>query len=191
VELSKKDKLYKDALQTAAESRDQNVAEELLKFFVEIANHSGFAATLYTCYDLIRADVALELAWRNKIIDFVFPFIIQFVRDFQTRVDKLENAGKDKDDIQQKKKDKAPEAFQQPPNPDAPMGLGVDGLPYGVGGFQAPLALMPPPGVYPQAAYIPGVVPGMPPGQIPYQVPYGQVPYGGVQQDQGYGFGFQ
>ena len=116
VELSKRDKLYKDALQTATESRDQTVSEDLLKFFVEVLslsspllvplpalplsphlstqinNHAAFAATLYTCYDLVRPDVVLEIAWRNKIIDFAFPYIIQYVRDLSVRVDSVEKA---------------------------------------------------------------------------------------------------
>lgn len=160
VELSKKDRLYKDALQTAAESRDQAVAEDLLKFFVDNTNHSAFAATLYTCYDLIRPDVALELAWRNKIIDFAFPYIIQYVRDLTGRVDALEKAGKPTPEEEKKKKD-TPEGFQVPPNPnDMGMGVGIDGLPIGYGagyGYAAgpsalagaPLALMPPPGSMP------------------------------------------
>jgi len=154
VELSKKDRLYKDALQTAAESRDQTVAEDLLKFFVENTNHSAFAATLYTCYDLIRPDVALELAWRNKIIDFAFPYIIQYVRDLNSRVEALEYVGKKEEEVD-KRKEKAPEGFQVPPNPDMGMGVGIDGAGYGAGyGYGAPmgtpaLALMPPPGSMP------------------------------------------
>lgn len=58
----------------------------------KIQNHAAFAATLYTCYDLVRPDVVLEIAWRNKIIDFAFPFIIQYVRDLSTRVDQMEKA---------------------------------------------------------------------------------------------------
>lgn len=36
-----------------------------------------FAACLYTCYDLIRADVVLELAWMNNMMDFAYPFLLQ------------------------------------------------------------------------------------------------------------------
>lgn len=36
-----------------------------------------FAACLYTCYDLIRADVAMELAWLNGMMDFAFPYVLQ------------------------------------------------------------------------------------------------------------------
>lgn len=36
-----------------------------------------FAACLYTCYDLIRADVAVELAWMHGMMDFCVPYLLQ------------------------------------------------------------------------------------------------------------------
>jgi len=36
-----------------------------------------FASCLSTCYDLIRPDVALELAWKNNMMDFAFPYLLQ------------------------------------------------------------------------------------------------------------------
>nr|GMD87823.1 clathrin heavy chain 1 [Ipomoea batatas] len=36
-----------------------------------------FASCLFVCYDLIRPDVALELAWMNNIKDFAFPYLLQ------------------------------------------------------------------------------------------------------------------
>lgn len=36
-----------------------------------------FASCLFVCYDLIRPDVALELAWMNNMIDFAFPYLLQ------------------------------------------------------------------------------------------------------------------
>lgn len=29
------------------------------------------------CYDLLRPDVIMELAWRHKIMDFAMPYMIQ------------------------------------------------------------------------------------------------------------------
>lgn len=55
-----------DAIDTAAESGDSSLAEDLLSFFVNIGDKECFCAALYTCYSLIRPDVAMELAWRNK-----------------------------------------------------------------------------------------------------------------------------
>lgn len=38
-----------------------------------------FASCLFICYDLIRPDVALELAWMNNMIDFAFPYLLQVI----------------------------------------------------------------------------------------------------------------
>ena len=49
-------------METAAQSADPEIAEELLHFFVENNERECFAASLYTCYDLIKPDVALEVS---------------------------------------------------------------------------------------------------------------------------------
>ena len=89
VDLSKADKLYKDAMITVAESQDEKVAEELLTFFVEQQNKECFAACLFTCYDLVKPDIALELAWRNGYLDFAMPYLIQTVKEYVGKVDHL------------------------------------------------------------------------------------------------------
>jgi hypothetical protein len=61
ISLSKQDKLYKDAMETAAVSNETAVAEELLSYFVDIGNKDCFAAMLYVCFDLLRPDVVAEL----------------------------------------------------------------------------------------------------------------------------------
>jgi clathrin heavy chain len=75
VQLSKEDRMYKDAINTAAESGDGEITEELLRFFVSVHDKACFAATLFTCYDLIKPDVAMELAWRNGYTDYVMPYM--------------------------------------------------------------------------------------------------------------------
>ena len=75
VQLSKEDRMYKDAVDTAAQSKDVEIAEELLRFFVSVQDRACFAATLFTCYDLISPDVAIELAWRNGYTDFAMPYM--------------------------------------------------------------------------------------------------------------------
>jgi clathrin heavy chain len=92
VSLSKQDKLYKDAMETAAESRDSDVAEELLNFFVEQSLKDCFAACLYVCYELLRPDVVMELAWRHRLLDYAMPFLIQVTREYVSKVDVLEKA---------------------------------------------------------------------------------------------------
>jgi len=103
VELSKKDKLYKDAIQTAGDSKKQDVAEGLLEFFVKEGLKECFAAALYTCYDIIRPDVALEFAWRYKLMDFCFPFLIQIVREYTSKVDALVKESEAKKKAQENK----------------------------------------------------------------------------------------
>uniref|UniRef100_A0A8C6PBE8 Clathrin, heavy chain b (Hc) n=1 Tax=Nothobranchius furzeri TaxID=105023 RepID=A0A8C6PBE8_NOTFU len=90
VELCKKDKLYKDAMQYASESKDTELAEELLAWFLNEDKKECFAACLFTCYDLLRPDVVLETAWRHNIMDFSMPYFIQVMREYLSKVDKLE-----------------------------------------------------------------------------------------------------
>ena len=58
-----------DAMETAAQSADPEIAEELLHFFVENNERECFAASLYTCYDLIKPDVALEVSRIGFLLD--------------------------------------------------------------------------------------------------------------------------
>ena len=67
--------MYKDAIDTASESKDVDIAEDLLRYFVSVHDRASFAATLYTCYDLVRPDTAVELAWRNGYTDFAMPYM--------------------------------------------------------------------------------------------------------------------
>jgi len=91
VRISKSDKIYKDAIDTAADSKDPAVAEELLKFFVAVEDKESFCATLYTCYSLIRPDLVLEMAWRNGLTDFAMPYMIQYMSHLHDKVKDLED----------------------------------------------------------------------------------------------------
>jgi len=92
VALCKKDNLFKDAMEYAAESKNAEVAEDLLAYFLEHDAYDCFAACLFQCYDLLHPDVILELAWRHKIMDFAMPYLIQVMREYVTKVDRLEEA---------------------------------------------------------------------------------------------------
>jgi len=140
VDVSKLDKMYKDCIETAADSKDPALAEELLYFFVEKENSPHcFSACLFTCYDLIRPDIALELAWRHKMVDFVFPYLIQFIREYSSRVNSL-TASRD--------------AISTNSSSSGNVNTPVMGSPGGV-----------PPGVV--VGVPPGVVVGVPPGVFP------------------------
>ncbi|PSN42946.1 Clathrin heavy chain 1 [Blattella germanica] len=82
----------KDAMEYAAESKNAEVAEELLAWFLEKGSHDCFAACLFQCYDLLHPDVILELAWRHDIMDFAMPYLIQVTREYISKVDKLEES---------------------------------------------------------------------------------------------------
>lgn len=90
IELSKNDRMYKDAIDTANESADSAIIENLLRFFCEISEKECFCAALYTCYSYIGADVALELGWLNGYHNFVMPFLIQTLRHTNHRLTTLE-----------------------------------------------------------------------------------------------------
>jgi hypothetical protein len=63
--LSKADRLWRDALETAASSKEISVAEELAGYFVSIGNKDAFAAILYVCFELVRPDFVEEMVSRR------------------------------------------------------------------------------------------------------------------------------
>jgi clathrin heavy chain len=78
--------MFQDAMCYAGESKDIAIAEELIAWFLEEKYHECFAACLFQCYDLLRPDVILELAWRHNIMDFAMPYMIQVVREYISKV---------------------------------------------------------------------------------------------------------
>lgn len=103
IELSKTDELWQDAMDTAATSKQSDLCEELLRFFVQSDEPECFSSCLYTCYEHISSDVVLELAWRHNLMNFAMPFMIQTFRRFETRVNELEKINAVKDDAQKEK----------------------------------------------------------------------------------------
>ena len=73
-------------MQYACESRNTEIAEELLAWFLSEKNYECFSACLYSCYDLLRPDVIMELAWKHRIMDFAMPFFIQVMREYLSKV---------------------------------------------------------------------------------------------------------
>ncbi|RVX03194.1 Clathrin heavy chain 1 [Vitis vinifera] len=166
IALSKKDNLYKDAMETASQSGDRELAEELLVYFIEKGKKECFASCLFVCYDLIRPDIALELAWINNMVDFALPYLLQFIREYAGKVDELV---KDKlealNEVKAKEKEEKdviaqqnmyaqllPLALPAPPMP----GMGGAGM---AGGFVPPpmgsmgMPPMPPFGMPPMGTY--------------------------------------
>ncbi|ELK01734.1 Clathrin heavy chain 1 [Pteropus alecto] len=141
VELCKKDSLYKDAMQYASESKDTELAEELLQWFLQEEKRECFGACLFTCYDLLRPDVVLETAWRHNIMDFAMPYFIQVMKEYLTKVDKLD-ASESLRKEEEQATETQPIVYGQPqlmltagPSvavpPQAPFGYGYTAPPYG------------------------------------------------------------
>ncbi|VDD80563.1 unnamed protein product [Mesocestoides corti] len=147
IELCKRDKLYRDAMQYAADSRDPETAEDLLRWFLSENLPDCFAACLYQCYDLLRPDVVLELAWRNGLTDMAMPFLIQTMRELTTKVDHLEKSERTRSEEEEKK--------EQAVNPlvlhtDTPLMLTGSMMPQ-PGGYGA--GMMAPPAAGPGSFY--------------------------------------
>merc|ERR1711948_235040 len=128
IELSKKDKAFRDSMETARDSGLPELAESLLRFFVDEDMKECFAACLYTCYDLLRPDVALELAWRKNMLDFAMPYLIQTLREYTSRIDALDKKTQKKEEAEQKEKsasnDLAPDFMMQNMMGGAAAGFG-------------------------------------------------------------------
>jgi|JI61114C2RNA_FD_contig_41_2794840_length_3546_multi_7_in_0_out_0_6 clathrin heavy chain len=103
--------MYKDAIDTARESDNTKIVEDLLKFFVERKEKEFFAASLYTCYEYIRPDLVLEYAWRFGMYEFAMPYMIQLVSELKTRV---ETVHKKTEDREKKEEQQAKEKMNQP-----------------------------------------------------------------------------
>ena len=99
IEISKKLNFFKDAIDTALESKKDTYVNELLKFFAERKDKESFAACLYTCYEFIKPDVAMELAWRYGMTEMCMPFMIQTMRDLTKKMGDMEI----KNDIREQK----------------------------------------------------------------------------------------
>jgi len=104
IELSKGDKMYKDSMETARDSGNPELVEQLLRFFVEEDMPECFCACLYTCYDYVRPDVALELAWRKNKLDFAMPYLIQVFKEYTARIDGLDKKTLKKEAEEEKNK---------------------------------------------------------------------------------------
>ena len=108
--LSQDDNMYKDAMETAAESRDHETAEELLEFFIKNGKKEYFAACLYICYDLLRPDVVIELAWRHGLSDFAMPYMCQVLRETSMKIEYLEKENKERREREEQNEKRIQEA---------------------------------------------------------------------------------
>lgn len=139
ISLSKEDKLWKDAIDTAAASGKSEVAEDLLRYFVDIGNKECYVATLYTCYDLIRQDVVSELSWINGLKDYTMPYLINVERENSTNLALLR---KDNEERKARERENQKKEEEQPilganTRLMITQGTGSGNAGFGQGGFAA------------------------------------------------------
>ena len=105
IELSKRDGLLKDAIEIAAKSGDATIVDELLEYFIERGNKECFAASLCTCYDLLKPDEIMQKAWLKGLSDWVMPYMIQVMRDMNGKIDILmqEKAERNEEKVNEEK----------------------------------------------------------------------------------------
>merc|ERR550532_3210176 len=152
IDLSKNDRMYKDAMETARDSSNAELAEALLRYFVDEDMKECFAACLFTCYDLIRPDVGLELAWRKGMLDFAMPFLIQVLREYTGRIDALDRKTQKKEEAEEKQKS-APNDYV--PDYMGPTMMGPSGLTgFGTLAITGGPAMQPAPQQFPQAGFM-------------------------------------
>lgn len=128
-------------MESVAESKDPSLAEDLMRFLMGMEDRELFAAMLYTCYELVKPDVALEVAWRFGLMEYVMPYFIQFTKDLSSRVDTVQ---KKTDDIKKKDEKAAEEAVNQPLDLGIDVGFLFPGM---MPNQNMPMAIMPPPGI--------------------------------------------
>lgn len=111
IEISIGDGHFRDAIETAQESRDPQFTEKLLQYFATNGMKEFFTVTTYTCYDLIEPDFVMELAWRHGLQEYATPFQIQVIRDLTHGVEKVQKkqeATEKKEEEKQKRDEKLP-----------------------------------------------------------------------------------
>lgn len=149
VELSKKDNIWADTMETTAESGDQEGAEKLLEFFVKEGELECFAALLYTCYELIRPDVVLELAWQHGLKDLCMPYMIQTFHGYSQSMNRITSKFAAADEVQKAAED----AQRQVDEENMGMQAAYVGAPASYSATMMPLAITAGPGYgggYPQ-----------------------------------------
>ena len=95
----KKEKLWKDAIETAAISQETKVVEELLVYFIESQNREAVVALLYTAYNLVKYDFVLEVSWLNSLENYTKPYEISIRKEQTDAIDKLSKELRDKSNV--------------------------------------------------------------------------------------------
>jgi clathrin heavy chain len=112
--------LYMDAVETAAESNDRKIVEALLKKFAKDKRGEWFTICCYYCYNQLRPDVVMELAWTYDLKDFGMPFFIQLFSDISTNIESVQKKHEERERKEEENKEK---------EANRPIDIGVMGGP--------------------------------------------------------------
>ncbi|KAG5489303.1 hypothetical protein GH5_00170 [Leishmania sp. Ghana 2012 LV757] len=91
IAVAKENRLFEEAIGTAAESADGDLVTSLLDYFVKDYPEC-FAACLYTCYDLLDPATVLQKAWLNQRTEMAMPYVIQVLQEYSSKIDKMEKS---------------------------------------------------------------------------------------------------
>merc|ERR1712130_900836 len=182
-ELSKGDMIWQDAMETTAASGNIEQAESLLRFFVDKNEPECFAACLFSCYELIKPDTVLELAWRYNLFEWAMPYMVQAFAEVTTQLTEITEKQDSAAQTQKQAEDAAKEAEEK----DAELSAGFLGTNPNYNPELQPLGLPAPMGAQMQMS------PQMPMGMVGQQMmpqmgqPIGQGMPGGMGGMPGYG----
>ncbi|CAJ1036018.1 Clathrin, heavy-chain linker/Clathrin-H-link/Region in Clathrin and VPS, putative [Leishmania lindenbergi] len=88
---AKENKLFDEAIDTAAESADGELVTSLLDYFVK-DYPDCFVACLYRCYDLLKPSAVLLKAWLNHRTEVAMPYMIQVLQEYSSKIDRMEKS---------------------------------------------------------------------------------------------------
>lgn len=78
---------------------------------MDIGSRECYVGMLYSCYDLIRPDLVMEISWRNGLNDFSMPYFINMLSEQVATVQMLKKDNeerKSKETTQKKEEDNTP-----------------------------------------------------------------------------------
>jgi len=94
LDMCKKNEFDKDAMVIAKTSKNTKVVTDLLNYFIENKKDDCFGESLFVCYDYIPTETALDMAYKNKLMDQTMPFICKRTKETNDRISKLEETEK-------------------------------------------------------------------------------------------------
>jgi len=116
VEISKRDKLWKDAIESASASRDPELVDFLSRYFLDNDLREAYTAVLLACYEFFPPALALEYSWTYAVMDFSMPFFIQTLDEISNRVMGLEEINKQRVESEESRKQEFEQAINEDPS---------------------------------------------------------------------------